>query len=55
MYLFAFVGIAWLLTAPAMAVLTGKIIRAGARRTEEDSLFTFLEADLRRGSRRPAA
>ncbi|WP_409331708.1 hypothetical protein [Trujillonella humicola] len=55
MYLFVFVGLAWLLTAPFMAVLIGKSIAFADRRAQEDSLFTFLEADLRRGTRRPVA
>ena len=55
MYLFVFVGLAWLLTAPAMGVLIGKMVKAADRTSREDSLFTFLEADLSRATRRPAA
>ena len=56
MYLIVFVGVAWLLTAPAMGILIGKAIKAadGAPRAEE-SLFDFLEADLRRSEAHPAA
>jgi hypothetical protein len=55
MYLFVFVGLAWLLTAPAMAVLLGKVIKTADRHAQAESVFTFLEADLGRGSRHPAA
>lgn len=55
MYLFVFVGLAWLLTAPAMGVLIGKVMKTADRRAREDSLFDFLEADLHRSSRRSAA
>jgi hypothetical protein len=54
MYLFVFVGLAWLLTAPAMALLIGKTISTADRQARQESLFTFLEADLRRSVQRPA-
>lgn len=49
MYLFVFVGLAWLFTAPAMAVVIGKMTRTADRRMREGTLFTFLEVDLRGG------
>jgi F0F1-type ATP synthase membrane subunit c/vacuolar-type H+-ATPase subunit K len=52
MYLFVFVGLAWLLTAPAMGVLIGKMVKGADRREHQDALFTFLESDLR-GDVRP--
>ncbi|MGY1745213.1 hypothetical protein [Blastococcus sp. SYSU D00695] len=53
MSLFVFIGLAWLLTAPAVAVLLGKVFAAAERRACEDSLFASLEADLE-GDLRPA-
>jgi hypothetical protein len=59
-----FLGLAWFVTAPAMGVLIGKVAAtadrhdARDRRDTEDrerSLFTFLEADLRRSDPRPVA
>lgn len=55
MYLFVFVGLAWLLTAPAMGVLIGKMISSADRRTLPDSRFAALEAELGRAARRPVA
>ncbi|WP_158548577.1 hypothetical protein [Blastococcus sp. TF02A-26] len=54
MYLIVFVGLAWFLTAPVMAVLIGKMVRTADRRQSEDSLFAALEADLRGTTHRPA-
>ncbi|MGY1769934.1 hypothetical protein [Blastococcus sp. SYSU D00813] len=54
MYLFVFVGLAWLLTAPAMAVLIGKAVSLAERHARPASRFAALEAELR-GGRRPAA
>ena len=55
MYLFVFVGLAWLLTAPFMAVLIGKSVALADRRARSDSGFAVLEAELRRSAPRPAA
>ena len=52
MYLIVFVGLAWFLTAPVMGVLIGKVVKTADRHERQDSLFAFLEADLR-GSHRP--
>jgi hypothetical protein len=49
MYLFVFVGLAWLLTAPAMGVLIGKMVKGADRREHREPLFPFLESDLRDG------
>lgn len=54
MYLFVFVGLAWLLTAPAMAVLIGKTVALAERRSRPASRFPALEVELP-GARRPAA
>ncbi len=51
MYLFVFVGLAWLLTAPVMAVLIGKTISAADRRARPASRFAALEAELGGGRR----
>ncbi len=50
-----FVGLAWLLTAPAMGVLIGKVVSAADRRAGPAARFSALEADLRTAARRPAA
>ena len=55
MYLFVFVCLAWLLTAPAMAVLIGKVVSAADRRAHRDSVFARFEAEIGRGAPRPAA
>jgi multisubunit Na+/H+ antiporter MnhG subunit len=49
-YLFVFVGLAWLLTAPMMGVLIGKVVATADRRARNESAFDFLEADLRGGA-----
>ena len=54
MYLFVFVGLAWLLTAPAMGVLIGKMVSGADRRASPEARFTGLEAELGAG-RRPVA
>lgn len=54
MYLIVFVGLAWFLTAPAMAVILGKVMKTADRQQREDSVFAAFEADLRGNSRRPA-
>ncbi|SEP22796.1 hypothetical protein [Trujillonella endophytica] len=55
MYLFVFVGLAWLLTAPAMGVLIGKMISTADRRSSPESRFAGLEAELDRSALRPVA
>ncbi len=55
MYLFVFVCLAWLLTAPAMAVLIGKVVSTADRRARRESVFARFEAELGRGAPRPAA
>lgn len=55
MYLFVFVGLAWLLTAPVMAVVIGKTVKTADRRQQEESLIAVLERDLRRDTPRSVA
>lgn len=55
MYLFVFVGLAWLLTAPVMGVLIGKMISTAERRERPADRFAGLEAELRRHAPRPVA
>ena len=54
MYLIVFVGLAWFLTAPMMAVILGKVLKTVDQPRREDSLLAALEADLRGNSGRPA-
>ena len=51
MYLFVFVGLAWLLTAPAMAVVIGKVVATADRHGRPESRFAVLEAELGHAAR----
>lgn len=46
-YLIVYVGLAWLLTAPAMAVLTGKVIALADRRSRPEWRMPTLEVEAR--------
>jgi hypothetical protein len=50
MYLVVFVGLAWLLTAPAMAVVIGKVVATADRRARPQKRFAALEAELNRAA-----
>ena len=51
MYLFVFIGLAWLLTAPAMGVLIGKMVAAADRHSSPEARFSVLETELGRAAR----
>jgi hypothetical protein len=47
MTLLLLIAIAWVLGGGLLAMLVARVIRRADRPTGSDSLFTFLEADLR--------